>query len=34
MKIRPLEGQLFLVDERIDRYDEANINFSEFFERS
>jgi hypothetical protein len=34
MKIRPLEAQLFLVDECINRYDEVNVNLSEFFERS
>jgi hypothetical protein len=34
MKFRPLETQLFLVEERIHMYVEANVNLSEFFERS
>ena len=34
MKIRPLETHLFFVDDRINRYDEVNVDLSECFERS
>ena len=34
MKIRPAEAELFHADRRTDRHDEANSNFSKFFERA
>ena len=34
MKIRPVGAELFHVDGRTDRHDEANSRFSWFFERA
>jgi hypothetical protein len=34
MKIRPVGAELFHVDRRTDRYDEANSGFSQFREKA
>jgi len=34
MKIRPVVAELFHTDRRMDRYDEANNRFSQFYERA
>jgi len=34
MKILPVGAEIFLVDGRTDRHDEANVRFSQFSERA